>query len=86
MKTLRMVCLCAVTACSLSAQIPAPTLYYPLDGSLPPVTGVMPITELAAPPVFDNLPTGWFVIMRADPEGGVNYMLLNKLGSLLFLK
>ncbi len=42
--------------------------------------------ELAAPPVFDNLPTGWFVIMRADPEGGVNYVLLNKLGSLLFLK
>ena len=44
MKTLRMVCLCAATACSLSAQIPAPTLYYPLDGSLPPITGVMPVS------------------------------------------
>lgn len=44
MKTLNMVCLCAVAACSLSAQIPAPTLYYSLDGSLPPVTGVMPVS------------------------------------------
>jgi hypothetical protein len=44
MKTLKMVCLCVVAACSLSAQIPAPTLYYPLDGSLPPVTGVMPVS------------------------------------------
>jgi hypothetical protein len=42
--------------------------------------------ELAAPPAFDNLPAGWFVAMRADPEGGVNYVLSGKLGSLLFLK
>lgn len=38
---------CFVACCSVCltalAQLPAPKLYYPLDGTLPPIAGVMPV-------------------------------------------
>jgi autotransporter-associated beta strand protein len=38
---------CGVCSGLFAQQLPAPKLYYPLDGTLPPVTGVMPVNGTA---------------------------------------
>ncbi|MDR2849631.1 MAG: LamG domain-containing protein, partial [Verrucomicrobiota bacterium] len=40
--------LCCLTTFGLAAQIPAPKLYFPLDGAATPVAGVMPVGGVAA--------------------------------------
>lgn len=42
MRSLAVLTLCCV-GLAASAQLPAPKLYYPLDGTVPPVAGVMPV-------------------------------------------